>query len=194
MTAAEAPAKPRTRTWLDYQEPGTPEPSPLLTRSEFVERLRAEGVDVTPRTLAYWESEGVIPRAVRRWRDGAPQSVYPEWMLAVVRTVRGMQAQDATLDQIRHAIRTTPWLTPMSPPGEPSASVADASERFNAYVRAAEALGPQLARFARLRELAFGVRIVDFEVRFRDASGVTGTHRFGAPFAWLGEDDPTAEE
>lgn len=167
-------------TWRDYQEPGSPEPE-TFTRPQFVERLRTEGLDVSPRTLAYWESEGIIPRSVREWRDVAPQSVYPAWMLDVVRTVRGMQAEGATLEQIRDAIAATPWLSPMAPPVE-------AAERWNAYERASRDLAPKLAELARLRELAYGVRIVGVAIHFRDANGATSGHSFGAPFAWLGDD------
>ncbi len=174
-------------TWRDYMNANEPDPE-TLTRPQFVERLRAEGVDVAPRTLAHWESIGVIPRSSREWRDGAPHSIYPAWMAAVVRTVRGMQAQGATLEQIREAVRQTPWRIPMTPPDLSGATQAELIERFNTYLRASEALARKIAGLARLRELAYGVTILDVSLHFRDANGVTSAHGFGAPFGWLGDD------
>ncbi len=52
MTTAEAPAKTRKATWRDFAE----ESPPWLTRDELLARLRDDGVDVSARTLAYWES------------------------------------------------------------------------------------------------------------------------------------------
>ena len=106
MTAT-APAKaPPKETWQDWQLPGTPEPEPLLTRAEFLDRVRAEGGNVSERSLAHWENIGVLPRPVRRWRDGKPATLYPEWLVPAVTTIRIMQEHGERLAAIRGTIRS----------------------------------------------------------------------------------------
>jgi len=180
--------KPKERrTWLHLMAADTEEP-PTFTRQELIDRLALEGITLTPVTLAYWEREGIIPGSVRRWRNGATQSVYADWMLPLVRSVRGMQAQGVSLDKIRSAVRRTPWQTAMEPPGQPPATEEEARARFTDYIKASEQLGRHIAELARLRELAYGVRLVEVALHFRDATGVTGIHSFGAPFGWLDGD------
>lgn len=179
-------------TWRDLMGPDEPEPE-ILTRPQFVERLEAEGITVSQRTLAYWESEGILPRAVRQWRDGAPQALYAVWLVDIVRAVRGMQDAGMTLEQIREAVRFTPWRTPMTAPGTPPATREDLASRWDAYTEASHTLGPQLAELARLRELATGARIVDVTITFRDAKGAIASHGFGAPVAWLGDEEVSEE-
>jgi len=105
MTAT-APAKaPPKETWQDWQLPGTPDPEPLLTRAQFLDRVRAEGGDVSERSLVHWENIGVLPRAVRRWRDGKPATLYPEWLIPAVTTIRVMQEHGESLAAIRGTIR-----------------------------------------------------------------------------------------
>ena len=104
-TNGTKPQAPPKETWADWQSPASPEPEPLLTRAELVERVRADGFDVTERVLAYWEHSGVLPRAVRRWRDGKPAALYPQWAVSAVVTIRIMQTAGESLDLIRCAIR-----------------------------------------------------------------------------------------
>jgi DNA-binding transcriptional MerR regulator len=180
--------RPKRETWRDYQEPSSPDPE-TFTRPQFVDRLRAEGIDVSPRTLAYWEAEGIIPHSTREWRDGAPHAIYPDWFVGVVKMIQGMQAEGVSLKQIREVVRMTPWLMPIrsSPPPK---SPADLAARFDAYTRAAEALGPQLAELARLSELVYGTPVINVAVQFRDENGTTGTHNFGSWRAWLHDQTP----
>jgi len=66
MTATtQAPPK---ETWRDWMHPDTPEPEPLLTRAEFLDRVRAEGGDVSERSLVHWENIGVRPTPGSRRR------------------------------------------------------------------------------------------------------------------------------
>ena len=92
-----------------------------MDAAAYARQLIENGLSLPPQNgaelIAYWEAEGVIPRPTREWRGGAVQAIYPIWMAPVVRTVRGMQAQGATLAQIRKAVKSTPWRTPMAPPG-----------------------------------------------------------------------------
>jgi len=97
---------PPKETWRDWMHPDTPEPEPLLTRAEFLDRVRAEGGDVSERSLVHWENIGVLPRAVRRWRAGKPATLYPVWLIPVVTTVRVMQERGERLAAIRDTIRS----------------------------------------------------------------------------------------
>ncbi len=105
MTASAPTKSPQKETWKAWMYPGTPEPEPLLTRAEFLDRVRAEGGDVPETSLVYWENIGVLPRAVRRWRDGKPATLYPAWLIPAVTTVRVMQEHGETLAAIRGTIR-----------------------------------------------------------------------------------------
>ncbi len=103
----EAAAKPKQETWLDWLSPDQLEPKPLLTREELVERVRALGVKVSPGDIRYWETIGVLPRAVKRWHGDATRALYPEWMAALIVTIREMQHDDVPLDEIRDRLRAT---------------------------------------------------------------------------------------
>jgi len=106
MTATtKAPPKTNRETWADWMHPGTPEPEPLLTRAEFLDRVRADGGDVPETSLVYWEKDGILPRSVRRWRDGKPAALYPEWLIPAVNTIRIMQDMGESLAEIRATIR-----------------------------------------------------------------------------------------
>jgi len=170
-------------TWRDWMEPETPEPplSELLTRAEFVERLQAEGVDVTARTLGYWEGLSIIPRAVRRWRDGRTQALYPEWMLRMVRVVRALQDAGEPLSEIRDRLRSVAWLAPIEDAAGPPIPGRDVAERFAAYSRAAENIRDDLMELARLWERVGGVPVIYVDIRFLDARGELHGHGFGAP-------------
>ncbi len=109
MTTATADTvKPKSKheTWRSWMPPGTPEPEPLLTRVELLDRLHSEGIDVSETSLVYWEKEGILPRAVRRWHGGKPATLYPEWLIPAVNTVRIMQDRGESLAEIRATIRS----------------------------------------------------------------------------------------
>jgi len=71
------------RTWLP---PGSPEPEldDLITREELLEEIRAVPMRMSESTLRLRESQGILPRPMRRWRDGATRALYPRWMAELV--------------------------------------------------------------------------------------------------------------
>ncbi len=77
-----APAEPRP-TWRDVLPPDYPEPA-LITREELLAFFREKGLPIAERSLRYWEAQGVLPRPVRRWHQGAVRSLYPAWYPPVV--------------------------------------------------------------------------------------------------------------
>lgn len=100
-------------TWLDWQHaeaPGEPEPdeTDLMSRSEFIARLNRLGADVDEGDLRFWEYQGVLPRATKRWHDGANRVFYPPWMLATVVLLRELQRGEvrrAKLNEIAPILR-----------------------------------------------------------------------------------------
>jgi len=101
------------QTWRDWVPEGYPEPPHLITRAELLGELNRDGIDVNARTLMYWESAGVLPRPVRRQRDGSIKALYPLGWQALVRDVRSLQRNGLSLqeiaDEVRH--RAQPYLT-----------------------------------------------------------------------------------
>lgn len=165
MTAT-APAKaPPKETWRDWMHPDTPEPEPLLTRTEFLDRLHAEGIDVPETSLVYWEKEGILPRAVRRWRDGKPATLYPEWLIPAVNTVRVMQDMGESLPAIRATIRSI-YRLPLSEDEQIARNTAyDAA--LKALIEPIATLVQQWERWS--REEMEGVRIL---LRTKDGAEV----------------------
>jgi len=61
-------------------------PPDLVTRGELAELARAEGMDVTERTIRYWASEGLLPRPYRVAGEGT-RSFYPMSLLDRLRVL-----------------------------------------------------------------------------------------------------------
>jgi len=90
--------------------PGTPEPTDLITRDEVIARLRRRGVKVAARTLAHWESVGATPHPVRRWRDGAPRALYPDWVVDIaIQVPHFLRYEGLTLSEVGDALRGQLW-------------------------------------------------------------------------------------
>ncbi len=83
---------------------GAPEPT-LLTRAQVVQALARRGVKVNESDLRYWEYEGILPRPVRQWHEGAVRAVYPDWYPFLVRRIRALQRQGLSLSEIAPHIR-----------------------------------------------------------------------------------------
>jgi len=122
-TTVTAPAKPKQETWLD----GLPDylrdypPDGLYTREEVIGSLRDRGIDVNEVTLVFWEKSRILPRPVRRRRDGAPRALYPPWAVDAIAHLRGLQAQGRTLEQIAPLMQSwklaaVVWQDPISGP------------------------------------------------------------------------------
>jgi len=166
-------------TWRDWMEPDAPNPDVLLTRKELLERLQAEGVDVTPSALAYWENQRITPRGDKRWINGTPQSLYPEWMIPMLRTVRALQEDGVSLREIRETLRTISWMHPAEVSDQPPDDRSEHSALREEFLRmGTEDLRPLLLEYARLQERISGVRVVRIELQMIDAQGQRFRHGF----------------
>ena len=78
-----------SENWRAWIPPGWPEPADedLIGRDELLAMVRQRGVDLTPRTLQLWENQGIVPRPVRRWHDGAVRALYAPWVADIVEVV-----------------------------------------------------------------------------------------------------------
>jgi hypothetical protein len=74
------------KTWRDYLPPLVATPT-LITRAELLAQVPQWSADVSERTLRFWETEGVLPRAVRQKHHSVVQAVYPSWFVLVVAAV-----------------------------------------------------------------------------------------------------------
>ncbi len=102
-------AKRTAPTWRNWLPEGTPEPDQLFTREEIVaratRRLVAGTQPIGVNDLRYWESIGILPRGVRRWRDGAPRALFPDWYGTLAREIRILQRSGYSLAEIKPRIR-----------------------------------------------------------------------------------------
>lgn len=98
--------KTNNQTWRDLLPEGSKDipTDKLFTREQLSEILARVNVKVSPEDLRYWEREGILPRAVRKWHDGASRSVYPGWYANLVYHLRKLQGKGYTLEQIRRRI------------------------------------------------------------------------------------------
>jgi len=101
--------KSKRETWREWINVGRlMEPKQLMTRSEIVSKLQSEGVDVSERTLGYWEKIGVLPHPVREWHEGAVRAIYPAFTADAVRYVRHRQGAGWALEKI--ALEMPDWF------------------------------------------------------------------------------------
>jgi hypothetical protein len=99
------PAKPRRPTVLDLLPEGIPDPGPLITQDEAIDRMRRLGVEADADDLRYWVYAGVLPRPVRRWHEGATRALWPTAIVRAVEELRALQRRGITLDQIAPQVR-----------------------------------------------------------------------------------------
>ncbi len=97
---SRAKGKGKRSTWRDLLAPDAPLPTELLTREQVLAQLKAWRVDATEADLRYWEYEGVLPRPVRQWHEGAVRALYPAWFVPLVRQLRALQHRGLSLDEI----------------------------------------------------------------------------------------------
>lgn len=162
--ASEAPAKPKHETWLDWLSPGQAEPRPLITREELVERVRELGVKAGPGDIRFWESEGILPRAVKRWHNGATRALYPNWMPYVVVSLRDHQANGVPLSEIAERLRATFYRSGEKAGG--SALITNVEQ--SVLVFGHEAMQPALLAYIRRFEQRTGKKVGSVEVRLLD--------------------------
>jgi DNA-binding transcriptional MerR regulator len=120
---AKPTAKPKQPNWFDLLPDGAPRLplEALLTREELLEGLHRRGVAVDQVTLMYWERRGVLPRAIRRYRDGRAHALYPPHAISAVAHLRELQAAGRTLEEISPLMRmwalsSIAWEDPLSKP------------------------------------------------------------------------------
>lgn len=129
--------KPKA-TWVEWQPEGAPMPE-LLPHAELLARLRDQGIELSSSALEYYRYQNILPRPIRRRFEGLTQPLYPDWFVPAIEHLRYLQAQGASLDEIRPRLREwvraliltrIPWQDPLA---EPTATL-DAAIR--AYVAA----------------------------------------------------------
>jgi DNA-binding transcriptional MerR regulator len=115
--------KQRRETWIDLWPAGVSPPTTedMLSRAELLEELRAQGVNVPESTLIWWESSGVLPRAIRRFRDGRAHALYPTAAVDAIRHLHQLRSAGQPLDRIKPWVdawvlaTTTTWQDPLAP-------------------------------------------------------------------------------
>ncbi len=133
-------------TWRDWLPKDVADP-PLVTRAELIRDLDERRADVAERTLRTWENLGIVPRPVRRMHAGTVQALYPDWFVHLVIFIRGLRAQNHSLQQIRPNGRAlfhdfahlyglsypidVAWSTPIEEPQPPpSRALIEATQAF----------------------------------------------------------------
>ena len=159
MTTTEAPSEAKQETWLDWLAPDQPEPKPLITREELVERIRKLGVKASPGDLRYWEAAGILPRAVKRWHDGATRALYPEWMPYLVVSLREYQHEGLPLEEIARRLRASFYRS------------ITIREENSAKILGHEAVHSALITYARRLRMRTGVVPGSVEIRAYDRGG-----------------------
>ncbi len=208
--ATEAPTRPNKETWVDWVKDGAPDPSPedLITRDELIDHLREAGIPITTRELRYWETEGALPRPVKRSHTGAIRAVYPRWVLRLVPRLRTLRHQGVPLPEIGAHLRlmlkgeegarkakqdllfwSAPALTIHRSayevdPNDPAAweSTREAVQTSLGFTRGD--LGAILDERARDHREATGKAIASIDIVFRDSDGralATMTHSLPGP-------------
>ena len=88
------------KTWRDWMDPESPQPETLLTRGELLEQIRANGVEISERTLQLWEAAGIMPGPIRHWHDGAVRALYAPWVVDIADTANLGRSMGYSLEEI----------------------------------------------------------------------------------------------
>ena len=161
-------AKENRATWFD-DVPDYLKDMPvegLYTREEVLGSLHDRGVEINEGTLVSLEKANVLPRPIRRYRDGAPRALYPPWAVDAIEYLRQLQAKGMTRAQIAPFMNAwqlsqTIWADPLSGP---------------LTVIREELLG--IARSADLDVAKFRITFFD------DNDGEVWRHELGIPGEW----------
>ncbi len=104
--------------------------------------------------LRYWEYEGILPRAVRQWHEGAVRAIYPVWYLRLVRYLRQMQHEGLSLAEIGTRLRTLARVMLIYEANDPRSAelrkVAPPHASIPEHLHVPPALLHELERFADL--------------------------------------------
>lgn len=167
MPTAEK-TKTHKQTWLD----GIPEwlqeipIAGLYTRQEVLGALHDRGVDINEGTLVSLEKADVLPRPIRRYRDGAPRALYPPWAVDAIQYLRQLQAKGMTRAQIAPLMTAWELSRPMweDPLSGPLTIIRE-----------------ELLGIARSR----GIDVARFKITFHDDDGgEIWRHELGIPDEW----------
>jgi len=188
-TAAPPKPKPKRETWRSWMPANAPEPAELISREDFIARVNALGADVSEGDLRFWEYHGVLPRAVKRWKDGANRVFYPRWMIGTVTQLRLLQ-------RLGHPLREIgPRLRAHAPKAVDATIAIEEANRDPTFFETSGLRGDRLLQRAAARavcgavlqtgirkltatfESVMGQPVARTEVRFLDADGAT----LGAP-------------
>jgi len=187
-TTMPAEKKPNQATWRDWLPPGSPDPKVLLTREQIIETLRdfnsdgeskakrtpysaklVASLSVTVNEMRYLEAQGVLPRPVRQWHEGAVRAVYPSWVALLVGWVRIFQLRGFGLSEIR------PWIRANA------AAIAQGITPKDAPSQVAEMALPavvrrELQRLAQRHERLTGSTVTGIAVSITTADGQTTSY------------------
>jgi len=82
----------------------------LITRDELLTRAKGFGTNIHPRTLQIMENQGLVPRPIRRWHDGAVRALYAPWVVDLVLRAyerrRGKWPLNKALADVRGAVKS----------------------------------------------------------------------------------------
>ncbi len=162
------PQKQETwRNWIadDSTDP-TDSDDEVITRDELLRRAAQWVEKVHPRTLQILEQQGLLPRPIRRWHDGAVRALYAPWMTDLV--IRAYDhyrnhspLEEAQADMRRYAL---------------SAYFGYHMHR-DSQLRIPEDTLKQLRALA-YRHTRFHAPVAAVEIRFMDADGeIVAAHR-----------------
>lgn len=85
--------------FIEYlQVQGSPE---MVTKTELIEGVRARGETISDRTLTYYTSQGLIPRAVR---VGSRSGAYPKIVQELVVWLVRCRKRDLSLEALRELV------------------------------------------------------------------------------------------
>lgn len=156
--------KRRQQTWLDWIPEGWPAPSDeeLIGREELLDRVKREfGIEIHPDTLRGMERQGLLPRPVRKWHEGATRALYAPWVVDLVGRAylrRGQGNTESAIEEVR-------------------AAVPQAIARYGQEVWEGKTIPfaflDTLTEFAEVQERRLGVTIPQVEIRFLDPNGET---------------------
>ncbi len=192
MTATETQIKKR-ETWRAWMPADSAEPTTLLSREEFIERVNRFGADVDEGDLRYWEYQGILPRVVKKWSGKANRAYYPLWLVSIVVFLRELQRAGLSLQEIAPMLRQrTPRAVSMAETIERlrhDGRLSDADEQNlladTAVEFMTEAMSKVLEDFGRRYARLTGEEVAQARVEFYDRQG---RHVGGSHPIFVGED------
>lgn len=178
MTSEEAPAQ--RRTWAEWLSGPPDRHLSLMTRKQFLDRLNEDNLRVTRSTLAYWESEGILPAGIPGRKDNSPQTFYPSIAIEAVRRIRNLQARGDSLSQIKDAIQSLQiehWADQMLTPYTEEERRQHSSEMFRQILdRRLADIGPLVREIAELHQIVTRVEASSASITLSLADGQTAQY------------------